>query len=447
MLVRFIVGNFLSFNELTEFNMLPGTPKKHKHHIEECNKRVSVLKTAAIYGANGAGKSNLIEAVSLLQRIVQYGTFEFNNPIAFKKNPENQPSHLEIEFIHNNRVFLYGVELLYDSITEEWLYETTSGEDRIIFNKKLENGKVMISGLEGYAQDKYNEIRLNIYGGLANDTTTLLSIFNAEREKQVEEINLTYDFLSKYLSIILTHTVMPSNMVANAVENNLFFQFANRLIKEFDTGISRLDIETILVDQFYGINGQRNAEEIKRKLDKNNGSKDYSIDAYTLALKEKDQYIVKRLVTYHRLDDAEIKFNISGESEGTKRLLDYLSAFYDVLITKRTIIIDEIDRSIHPYLLKELLKSLLSAEHNFTGQLIFTTHESNLLDFDIFRQDEIWFAEKNKSGATELYPLSDYDVRSDLDWRKGYLNGRFGAIPFLGNLETLNWSEYEQVSK
>ncbi|WP_432327511.1 AAA family ATPase [Mucilaginibacter sp. P25] len=92
--------------------------------------------------------------------------------------------------------------------------------------------------------------------------------------------------------------------------------------------------------------------------------------------------------------------------------------------------------------MKEFIRKILSTSDR-KGQLIFTTHESNLLDLDIFRQDEIWFAEKNKEGATSFYPLSDYEIRTDLDIRKGYLSGRFGAIPFLANLKDLNWAKNE----
>lgn len=105
--------------------------------------------------------------------------------------------------------------------------------------------------------------------------------------------------------------------------------------------------------------------------------------------------------------------------------------------------IDEIDQSIHPTLLKEFVAQIQD-NPNKVGQLIFTTHESNLLDLDLFRQDEIWFAEKNKEGATHLYPLSEYNVRPDLDIRKGYLSGRFGAIPFLGDLRKLRLEEYAE---
>ena len=101
-------------------------------------------------------------------------------------------------------------------------------------------------------------------------------------------------------------------------------------------------------------------------------------------------------------------------------------------------LLDEFERSIHPSLLKAMVKKILGPDSGLKGQLIFSTHDCNLLDQSIFRQDEIWFVEKN-NGKTVIYPLTDFEIRQELDIKKGYINGRFGAIPFLGNLDSLSW--------
>ena len=134
-------------------------------------------------------------------------------------------------------------------------------------------------------------------------------------------------------------------------------------------------------------------------------------------------------------------FYLNEESDGTVRLLDYIPAFQDIVNHNKVYIVDEIERSIHPLLIKELIRKF-SNDKDTQGQLIFSTHESNLLDQEIFRQDEIWFAEKDKNGCTDLYPLSEFKEHHTKDIRKGYLNGRYGGIPFLGNLQDLNWNKY-----
>ena len=154
-------------------------------------------------------------------------------------------------------------------------------------------------------------------------------------------------------------------------------------------------------------------------------------------------YIKKLLIEHSDKKDAGVQFSLYEESDGTKRVIEYLSMIFEILSPKfnGVYLVDEIERSIHPHLLKEMLKKLVDSEE-ITGQLIFTTHESNLLDLDLFRQDEIWLTEKNESGATSFSPMSDYKIRNDLDIRKGYLKGRFGASPMLGNLQNLNWYRY-----
>lgn len=160
-----------------------------------------------------------------------------------------------------------------------------------------------------------------------------------------------------------------------------------------------------------------------------------------VVVEEEGSLYVKQLKTEH-LDSQgnSIEFDLMEESDGSIRLIDYLPVLEDVYNRDITYIIDEIERSIHPLLIKEVI-SKFSADTNTKGQLIFSTHESNLLDLSIFRQDEIWFVEKNHSQSTDLYSLSDFKEHNTLDIRKRYLAGRYGSIPFLANLSDLNWDK------
>jgi AAA15 family ATPase/GTPase len=142
------------------------------------------------------------------------------------------------------------------------------------------------------------------------------------------------------------------------------------------------------------------------------------------------RFVVRNFLSFGK----ETEFNMLP----SPRLLDFIPAFKDLINTDKVFIIDEIERSVHPLLIKELVRKY-SEDANTRGKLIFTTHESNLLDQDIFRQVEIWFAEKTPSGSTELYSLSDFKEHNTIDILKGYLNGRYGSIPFLGKLIDLNW--------
>ena len=135
-----------------------------------------------------------------------------------------------------------------------------------------------------------------------------------------------------------------------------------------------------------------------------------------------------------------IEFNLDEESDGTNRLFELTPAFYELINDNRVVIIDELESSMHPILAKQLLQLYLK-KSNTNSQLIFTTHECNLLDQDLLRQDEIWFVEKRENGSSDFYPLSDFSERYDKDIKKGYLQGRYGAIPFMSNLSELNWNK------
>jgi len=154
--------------------------------------------------------------------------------------------------------------------------------------------------------------------------------------------------------------------------------------------------------------------------------------------------VVKQIKIIHSSQAGDQSFTMTEESDGTQRLFDFLPAFQKVTAEPKVFVIDEIESSIHPVLIKELVRKF-SHDKNTQGQLIMTTHESNLLDQKLFRRDEIWFVEKDQFGATDLYSLNKFKEHHTIDIRKGYLNGRYGGIPFTGNLVDLNWHEYDTV--
>jgi AAA15 family ATPase/GTPase len=218
-------------------------------------------------------------------------------------------------------------------------------------------------------------------------------------------------------------------------------------MKSFHIGISKIEVEKKTLEEFFGENDLNKLDKIMKELDSSknkmiglqiNGSQEIIITK-----EDNDNIYVKKLRVSHKgKSNIEVMFDLDEESDGTIRLLDFAPAFQDVAINKKVYVIDEIERSIHPLLIKELVRKF-SKDDQSKGQLIFTTHESNLLDQSIFRQDEIWFTEKDKNGSTDLYSLSDFKEHNTIDIRKGYLMGRYGSVPFLGNLKDLNWHDYD----
>ncbi|MEM6263492.1 MAG: ATP-binding protein [Bacteroidota bacterium] len=446
MLIRFVVSNFLSFNEETEFNMLTGNVRTLTSHVSEVN-NLKVLRSAAIYGANGAGKSNLVKALVVLHDIVVGGDWEYEEAWKpFKLNPQNQekPASFEVEFAYEGNVYHYGISGLKTTISEEWLYKVHDQDhSTCVFDRKTQQGKTAITFQEKYLSTPEGKVRRKLYADeLLQDNASLLKLMAAGKEV-FPEVKQAYDWFRDKLYLLFPQS-KPLGLAEKLTISDEFKEFINDVIHSLDTGIHALEVETQSLEDFFGTNEQEEVAKIKAELEAT-GSMAFlrSLDGKEelVFMEENGGYFVKQLLTKHLTENGEeVTFNVQEESDGTVRLLELLPAIFQAIQEGHVIIIDEIGRSIHPWLLKSLLRKFSAEPAN--GQLIFTTHEAHLLDQEIFRRDEIWLTEKTSKGATSLSPLSDFDIRVDLDIRKGYLNGRFGAIPLLANLQDLNWSQY-----
>ncbi len=442
MLIRFVVSNFLSFNEETEFNMLAGSYKTHKHHVYKTSK-LSVLKGVAIYGANGAGKSNFIKAMDFFQNIVKNGKAEKSvNLKKFKLNNENlnKPIEFEIEFYYKRKIYAYGISINGNTIEQEYLYLSGINiDDKLIFERKTsKNGKSNIKLAEKYLKTQKEKLLIELMEeNLLKSNDLLLGKFENLNITDISNVN---EWIFNSLVIIYPESKSES-LLLNIINSNKFAEFVNETLNSFDTGIEKLNIKSIDLDTFFGKENVESKNEVLEKIKESNWVTLFSGHEFVYAAIENGKNVIKKIEAIHYSSNENIiNFSLLEESDGTRRLLDLIPVINGILDSGITFIVDEIDQSLHPTLLHTLVTKIMSNK-NTQGQLVFTTHESNLLDLNIFRQDEIWFAEKNKIGSTQLYPLSDYKPRADLDIRKGYLKGRFGAIPFTADLKNLNWEK------
>ena len=443
MLIRFVVTNFLSFNEESEFNMIAGSFKTHKHHVYNAGK-VDVLKAAVIYGANGSGKSNLMKAIRFVQETVRDGGITQSvDDKKFKLNKINskKPISFEIEFSTNNKIYSYGISLNHFEITEEWLYESgITVEDKLIFERRLtEKGKISIKMADKYVKTQKEKTLIElIEENILQKDKLLLGLTNYLK---IDEIKLIHDWFITKLIVIFPGTEFQG-ILPILLSSPVLKQHFDQLLTTFDTGISQLSSAAIDFDK-YEIDPKD--KMTRKEIETHMKTAPFLInnELNSVIIRDNGKLVVKKAISFHKDNEGNnIPFMISEESDGTKRLLDFIPALYNLLQEDFTYLIDEIDRSLHPSLLCAMICKIM-ADQNTKGQLIFTSHESNLLDLDIFRQDEIWFVEKDiKSGETKMYSLSEFKPRYDLDIRKGYLKGRFGAIPFLAKLHDLNWDNY-----
>lgn len=451
MLIRFVIENLFSFGERKEFTTIPNnrlkTLESHKYQLND----FPLLKLSSIYGANGAGKSNLIKALYLLQKLVVKEEIPFQlKDSQYKFNStDNEKQLFVIEFIQDETPFYYGLELFESNIVTEELYLSGLGKvsDKLIFERKTNTaGNTTINFLDEFEKDEKSQIlKAVLIEEFVKPNEPILKLLSNRDNKFLSNVKKAFEWFNETLQII-TPDAKPRALAHRIDIDNDFKKYAEDMMSSFNIGINGLSTDKKEIKEFFGKDNENELDELVKKVEdspkKLIGLRSRKGDELIL-VKEAGQIWVKILKVEHRgMDDKVVKFDLDEESDGTVRLLDFIPAFKSVISEKKVFIVDEIERSIHPLLIKELVKKF-SLDPNTKGQLIFTTHESNLLDQELFRQDEIWFAEKNNSGSTDLYSLSDFKEHKTIDIRKGYLNGRYGSIPFLGNLKDLNWHEYD----
>lgn len=446
MLIRFIVKNLFSFKDETEFNLFPNKTQRLQHH------KVSVgefefLRFSAVYGANGSGKSNLVKAISLLATMVKGGQLAWDiDDIKFKLNRENakQPVSLGIEFIADSQSLYYTITFENGKILNEYLAESARESDVLIFERSFENETQKIKFAGDYYETAEGKLFVKILSGkLIQKDQLLITFLSRNYSEDFKSVQNACKWFAETLVIIMPATRLGGGGIANILDKEIVIKdFANKFIPSLNTGISEIEIEKEGFEEF-AIEDTKRAKEAIDGLKKEPNSSRVLVYPETgeevSLVNDNDEIVVKRLITKHQNSSGDkIEFTIGQESDGTKRLIEYVPVFQKIITDHKVFLIDEIERSIHPITIKEILTKL-ALDETVKGQLIFTTHESNLLDQSILRPDEIWFAQKDVDGSSKLYSLSDFKIHHTIDIENGYLKGRFGGIPFLGNLKALNW--------
>jgi AAA15 family ATPase/GTPase len=438
----------LSFNEQKEFNLLPGPKiKRLPHHKYKVND-FEALKLSAIYGANGAGKSNIINALHFLVEMVTSDEEDSNTYLErflLDDKAQDKSQMMGVEFIHQNTSFIYGLEVKEETIVSEELYYSGLGKnkDELIFKRAFDKDDYIsvIFPQEFEESDSGKTLKSIIEQNLSKPKVPTLRLLKDLNIESLPDILKAYSWFEDGIDILLPGS-KPPDFTKDIITDNEFRTFANEMLQAFDTGAKEFDTVSKKAVEFFS---ESQIHEIKNNIEdvKSDPEKKISIvnvnSGEDAVLENKNgEVYVTRLALKHGNGENSVKFLLNEESDGTKRLIDYIPFFMGIIYEDKTYFVDEIERSIHPLIVKTLVSKFSELE-NTKGQLIFTTHESNLLDQKIFRSDEIWFVEKNHKGESEFYPLSDFKEHHTIDISKGYLNGRYGAIPFLGNLKDLNW--------
>ncbi|MES2381991.1 MAG: ATP-binding protein [Bacteroidota bacterium] len=448
MLLKFYCSNYKSIKDEVEFNMFAGSYKRHESHLIPFRDK-SILRTAAIYGTNGSGKTNLLLALQLLHRLIIVGTKDINEviniPVFKLSDCKNIPTKFDIDFIIENRRFNYQLDILNNIIIREELFEITiENSEVIIFKRKFQGKKTSLTIAPNRDKNQKEKLREEIYSEELRENQTF---FKEAINKKLNDVQLPFEWFSKQLKFVSLEELI-SNSHSNYTTHGLastfmldkdFLSVSKSIISKANVGILDFKIVEISLTDLKA-KGLKLPPFIETDL---LTQANFGIDVthegelYS-SFKKDDEIKFVKISTLHKDSSGnEVEFKFSEESKGVQRLFELLPAIYRSIHKGEIFVVDEIETSFHPVLIREILSLYLDTIPNSSGQIIFTTHESHLLDLDLFRQDEIWFCEKDKNGATRLYSLSEFKPRFDKDIRKGYLEGQFGFIPFLGDINNL----------
>ncbi len=463
MLIQFTVKNFLSFKDETTFSMV-GLDSDHSHrsHLisSQAAKNQVLVRISAIYGANAAGKSNLIKAISFAQDLITTGTRSGKSiPInTYKLGSQGKaPSKFEFIFIYKKAQYSYGFKLNSNQILEEWLYVVPQGKKiEVMYFERVttEQRETKVKyGASFRGKKKEHEQFLNF---IAQGTRPNQLFLTEAEDRNVNTISPIFEWFKNVLTIIPAEAHF-NGLEVGVFQDKNFTNFLSNVLKLVGTGIESIATEEVELDfeRYLPDIPKDLKEKILQDFDETSGNAFVMISTpgnrrYLLNKSENESLSLILLTTQHLNEEGKlVSFEMSEESEGTQRLINLVPILF-MLQEKpeKVIFIDELDRRLHTLLSRQFLDMVLrySSQDN-NSQLIFTTHDTNLLDLDFLRRDEIWFVEKNSSGISSLYSLAEFKIRPDLKIEKGYLNGRFGAIPFFGNPDSLGWNQCNDQKK
>ena len=442
MLQQFSVENFLSFQNREVLHLQPGRSTKKKEHRVEPFKGGMVLKTAALFGPNASGKSNFVEAIDLAKRLVIIGT-PAETPIEyrpFRLNSVNKKSDTTFVFriLTGGKNYEYGFSYNAEQISHEWLLILTRKTEYVVFDRHTTKGEYNLSYLQKLNQNEEERQFLSFF----TKATPARQLFLHEvisrnlgdNVSHIEDLNAVKNWFIDTLKVLFPDTPYKQGGMLKAVGDEELKKGFGELLRFFDTGIEGIDLKDVDFEKL-GI-PQDLQQLIKSDLTKSGksesfGSLRFGEDLY-LITNVNGQIIAKKLTTMHtRIDDEETEyFSLVDESDGTKRIFDYIPLILDLIQGEKVFVIDEMERSLHPNLMRKLLYLFYKYSNTITTQLILTTHESTLMDQDLLRRDEIWLMEKNEQGVSSLERLDEkFSLRFDKELEKDYLKGVFGGVP------------------
>ncbi|ASK27032.1 RloA protein [Neisseria chenwenguii] len=412
MLIDFAVSNYRSFREQQNFSMVKtkGDEQPSNTFRIESIKGLELLKTSAIYGANASGKSNFLKALKTMKRIVtntsQRGDKLPLIPFKLDKAYLTEPTEFEITFIVQNIRYQYGFSATETQIFDEWLFAYPKGHSQKWFERVWDDE-------EKKYHWKFSSFLLGtkqVWQQATRDNALFLSTAVQLNSEQLKPL---FDWFDNNLLFSGVDGFGPEYTAHQCNEGKK--EKVIKLLKAADFNIHNINVETEDFDPSFF------PEDMPETL-KNH-----------LFEKLKDIKHLKLKTVHYDNDGSEVNFDFNDESDGTQKFFSFVGPILDVLENGYTLCIDELNVNMHPKLVQFLVELFHDQASNpKNAQLIFTTHETSILNQNVFRRDQIWFCERDNKQSSILYPLSDFSPKKGKEnLEAGYLSGRYGALPFI----------------
>ena len=425
MIEEFSFGNFRSFKDIQTLKMTAAKIKSKNPTLDIDNifpvqDNLNLLKSKAIYGANASGKSNIVEFFRTFKVIIENSVRDnrclvLASSFALSTETVNEPAFFQLVFRIDNIRYRYGFEADSESIKSEWLFSTPKKREQTLFLREA-NMLTEVNQTHFNEGVLYQKIFKNTDKQLFTPTTLFLTHLASTG------FGIISKEISEYISAIVVLKEISSkewlNVAGDFLDKTKSKKFILELLKKADIGIVNLRSVDLTIQDL----GNDTNSNTKKSFEK-----DWTIFS-------------SRTIFNRNLEpDGENDFSFDiHESEGTKKMFELSPHIFMALNHGTPLIIDEFDARLHPLLTRKIIELFNSSANKKNAQLIFTTHDTNLLSSEILRRDQIVFVEKDKYGASHLYTLVEIKgVRNDASFEKDYIQGKYGAIPFLGDFSNL----------
>ena len=424
MLIDFSVENFLSIKEEVCFSLLASSDKSLDNNLitgEKALKKNSLLRSAVLYGANASGKSNVLKALDNLKFLIVTSSQNIPGqnirflPFKLDKKCLSKPSKFNINFVQGGIRYNYKVSFTSEKVIDESLYYYPKGAEATIFER---NDTINYR----FTTDKSKQ------KGMAERTLENVFYLSNSAQQNYDKTREPFEWFSNVLDVIGPTERLDKYITSELIDKDDEFKIqvlkalevADLAINDLNVSIKKIPVEDIsdIPNKFkILINNPDNKISHLNHLNLNFTHKGFD----------------------EKHNEVDIQLDFEEESDGTQKLFSLIGPWINSLKNGSILIIDELDSKLHPFLCKYLIDMFNNSEINKSNsQLVFTTHNSSLLNQDIFRRDQIWFTEKDAEfGNTNLFSLLEFNQRKDANIEKGYLAGRYGAVPFIKNIESV----------